>query len=392
MLASKPWALSLKAVRKMILDSGASRKYINDLTQIVKQIFRWGVSEELVPETVYRALLTVDGLRQVRTKAREPAPIGPVDDAVVDATLPYLPPVVADMVRFQRLSGARPGEVCRLRPMDLDRGGEIWTYRPASHKTQHHGKSRIIFVGPHAQAVLLPYLDRPADTYCFDPRESVRKKIEAQRAKRKTRIQPSQRNRRKANPKRVPGGFYRTNAYLWAIKRAVDKANKKILEDAEHFGIDNPALIPHTAVIFDMDGVLVDSEPIINAAAIRALAEFGIQARPADFEPFVGAGEDRYVGGVAELYDKAYTPKMKHRTYDWYLKLLPEMGRAFPGAKNLVELLQQHGIASAVASSADRIKVEANLETDSWSSAASLRGPRYRRGCRPAEAACRHLS
>ena len=48
-----------------------------------------------------------------------------------------------------------------------------------------------------------------------------------------------------------------------------------------------------TAVLFDMDGVLVDSEPIINAAAIRALAEFGITARPEDFEPFVGAGEDR---------------------------------------------------------------------------------------------------
>jgi len=118
-----------------------------------------------------------------------------------------------------------------------------------------------------------------------------------------------------------------------------------------------------TAVIFDMDGVLVDSEPIINTAAIRALAEFGIQARPADFEPFVGAGEDRYVGGVAELHGQAYVPEMKHRTYDWYLKLLPEMGRVFPGARNLVQLLHQHGIACAVASSADRVKVEANLRT-----------------------------
>jgi HAD superfamily hydrolase (TIGR01509 family) len=117
------------------------------------------------------------------------------------------------------------------------------------------------------------------------------------------------------------------------------------------------------AVLFDMDGVLVDSEPIINAAAIRALAEFGIQARPEDFEPFVGAGEDRYVGGVAELHGKAYVLEMKRRTYDWYLKLLPEMGRAFPGARNLVELLRRHGTACAVASSADRIKVEANLKT-----------------------------
>jgi HAD superfamily hydrolase (TIGR01509 family) len=119
----------------------------------------------------------------------------------------------------------------------------------------------------------------------------------------------------------------------------------------------------NTAVLFDMDGVLVDSEPIINAAAIRALAEFGVEARPEDFEPFVGAGEDRYVGGVAELHGKAYVLEMKRRTYDWYLKLLPGMGKAFPGAKNLVELLHQHGIACAVASSADRVKVEANLKT-----------------------------
>src|SRR5208283_5879542 len=71
------------------------------------------------------------------------------------------------------------------------------------------------------------------------------------------------------------------------------------------------------AVLFDMDGVLVDSEPIINAAAIRALAEFGIKARPEDFQPFVGAGENRYLGGVAELHGKTFVPEMKRRTYDW---------------------------------------------------------------------------
>ena len=89
-----------------------------------------------------------------------------------------------------------------------------------------------------------------------------------------------------------------------------------------------------TAVLFDMDGVLVDSEPIINAAAIRALAEFGIQAKPQDFEPFVGAGEDRYVGGVAELHGKTYLLEMKRRTYDWYLQLLPTLGKAFPARRS----------------------------------------------------------
>jgi len=119
--------------------------------------------------------------------------------------------------------------------------------------------------------------------------------------------------------------------------------------------------VTRSAVLFDMDGVLVDSEPIISAAAIRALAEFDIHAKPEDFLPFVGAGEDRYVGGVAELHGKTFLPEMKRRTYDWYLKLLPTMGKAFPGAKDLIELLRQRGIRCAVASSADRIKVNANL-------------------------------
>ncbi len=49
----------------------------------------------------------------------------------MDSTLPYLPAVVADMVRFQRLTGARPGEVCQLRPCDVDWSGDVWEYRPS---------------------------------------------------------------------------------------------------------------------------------------------------------------------------------------------------------------------------------------------------------------------
>ena len=99
-----------------------------------------------------------------------------------------------------------------------------------------------------------------------------------------------------------------------------------------------------TTVLFDMDGVLVDSEPIIRAAAIRALAEFGVTAREEDFEPFVGAGENRFVGGVAELHGATFVPEMKRRTYDWYLKLLPSLGKAYPGGRELVELLNKRGM------------------------------------------------
>ena len=121
----------------------------------------------------------MEGLKKGRTKAPEPEPVLPVEDTLVEATLPHLPEIVADMVRFQRLTGCRPGEVCQLRPMDLDRTGDVWTYRPGSHKTEHHGRERVIFIGPKAQAVIRPYLLRDATAYCFSPAESMQKMREA---------------------------------------------------------------------------------------------------------------------------------------------------------------------------------------------------------------------
>jgi len=117
------------------------------------------------------------------------------------------------------------------------------------------------------------------------------------------------------------------------------------------------------AVIFDMDGVLTDSEPLINAAAIAMFREKGLAVEPTDFLPFVGAGEDRYIGGVAEHYSFALDiPAAKQRTYEIYLQLVPTQLQAFPGVLQLVRAGRDAGLLLAVASSADEIKVRANLE------------------------------
>jgi integrase len=131
--------------------------------------------------------------------------------------------------------------------MDLDRSGEVWQYRPGSHKTEHHGRERIIFVGPQAQAVILPYLLRDAAAHCFSPAESETKRHVEMRVRRKSKVQPSQRNRRKSRPARPPKESYTKDSFARAIRRGVDKANKVILEDAEKFKIDNPLLLAYWA-------------------------------------------------------------------------------------------------------------------------------------------------
>lgn len=117
------------------------------------------------------------------------------------------------------------------------------------------------------------------------------------------------------------------------------------------------------AVIFDMDGTLTDSEPLINEAAVAMFAERGVRVQPADFEPFIGTGENRYIGGVAEKHGvELDIEEAKRRTYEIYLERLPGRLEAFPGAVGLVRAIREQGLAVALASSADRIKVEANLK------------------------------
>jgi integrase len=207
-----------------MIKADLSRGVINARIARIKRVFRWAASEELIPATVVGKLETVAGLEEGRSEAREAKPVLPVPDEIVDKTLPRLPQVVADMVRLQRLTGCRPGEICALRPCDVDRTGEIWCYTPAGHKMEHLGRQRVIFIGPRAQQILLPYLLRDATAFCFSPNESEQKRKRTMRENRKTKVQPSQVNRAKKNPKRKPKNGFNTQSYANAIRRACRKA------------------------------------------------------------------------------------------------------------------------------------------------------------------------
>jgi beta-phosphoglucomutase len=116
-------------------------------------------------------------------------------------------------------------------------------------------------------------------------------------------------------------------------------------------------------VIFDMDGVLCDSEAFICEAAIRMFKEnHGADVAPEDFKPFVGTGEDRFIGGVADKYQVKLDPKRdKATTYDIYLELIKGRLEPLPGVISFIDDCKRRGMKIAVATSADIIKMNGNL-------------------------------
>ncbi|MBX9579471.1 MAG: hypothetical protein K2X87_04115 [Gemmataceae bacterium] len=146
--------LKLRAVREGWVADGLDRTEVNRRVRLVKRVWRWAAAEELIPPAAHQVLAAVAGLQKGRTAARATDPVGPVPDADVDATLPHLNRHVRGLVEFQRLTGCRPGEACRVRLGDVDTSGPVWVYRPARHENAHRGKPRPIAVGPKAQAVL----------------------------------------------------------------------------------------------------------------------------------------------------------------------------------------------------------------------------------------------
>ncbi len=220
--------LALKAVRRRFIDRGWGRRSVNQQVERVRRVFKWAVAEELVPPAVHQALAAVAGLQRGRTDAREPEPVGPVDDAAVDSVLPHLNRHVRGLVEFQRLTGCRPGEACSVRRCDIDTGGAVWLYRPPRHKGSWRGKSRAIALGPKAQALLRRFFTPSLDDYLFSPRRAVEEVRAARSASRRTPRYPShvRRNiaRRKARPERTPAERYNRTSYFVAVARACDRA------------------------------------------------------------------------------------------------------------------------------------------------------------------------
>ena len=162
------WLITL---REDMAKQDLARVTINRRVTMLKTFARWTVSRELAPSAMLVAIQALEGMRygeggRETARSRDPVPV-----EVVEATLPYLPPLVAALVMFIRLTGCRVGEARKLTTGMIDQSGPIWRATLVEHKTARYGRPRIIFISQECQAVLKPWLrpDNP-DAVIFDPK------------------------------------------------------------------------------------------------------------------------------------------------------------------------------------------------------------------------------
>jgi len=227
---------TLRMVRRAMIVGDAetgrrpwTRKSINRQIHRIRAAFRWAVAHELIPSSVYEALRALEPLRAGKTAepVLETEPIQPVPEAWIEEVRSRVSRQVRALIDLQLLTGARPGELVRLRLCDIERTGIVWCGRLERHKTMHLGRQRAIWLGPRAQEVIRDLMPgKGPASFIFSPTDAEADRLSARRAARKTPLgrgnEPG--TNRQERPRRSPGAHYTVASYRLAIQRACDAA------------------------------------------------------------------------------------------------------------------------------------------------------------------------
>ena len=227
----------LKLVRDEMIRSGRfCRNIINKYIKFTVAIFGWGVENELVPETTWRALKAVKSLLKGHEGTFDHEEREAVPDDVVVRTLPFMPPTLKAMIIVQRLTGCRPSEVFNMKVGDIIKNAApgLWHYVRKNHKTERFIGKKIIPLGKPEQELIAPYLeDKTPESAVFSPRTAMAERSAEKRVARKTPLTPSQiakDKERAAKPSRY-SEFYNECSYRLAIIHAIAKGNKVLPEE-----------------------------------------------------------------------------------------------------------------------------------------------------------------
>ena len=117
------------------------------------------------------------------------------------------------------------------------------------------------------------------------------------------------------------------------------------------------------AVLFDVDGTLVDSNDAHAAAWVKAFSEFNIAVDPVKVRRCIGMGGDKLLPTViGTMEDSLLGSKVAERRGEIFKEeFLPQL-KPFTGADRLVAAVKERGLTAVAASSAKKDELRALLK------------------------------
>lgn len=115
------------------------------------------------------------------------------------------------------------------------------------------------------------------------------------------------------------------------------------------------------AVVFDCDGVLVDSESLAWEAWRRVLGTYDVEVTEDDMQGLTGRSQSDVYAAFAARGDLPPQPRLDEQISSVLFELFDRGLRVFPDVPRTLEALTENGIRLAVASSSARDRLDRTL-------------------------------
>lgn len=117
------------------------------------------------------------------------------------------------------------------------------------------------------------------------------------------------------------------------------------------------------AVIFDMDGLLIDSEPLWQEAGKSTLLDLGYTLTTEQYHTSTGLRTEEWIDHWFHYFqiDQQLAPSAVNTILKKAIENIRERGAMFPGAKDTIQLFRNKGLKIGLATSSPMEVVEAAL-------------------------------